>query len=131
MKRFYRASVFNALLLAGLIFAIAPADAAEPTPGPTSGITEVGETIDVEIKLVPFYAVDEEGKPVFDLKQDEIELRLDGKPLPVDTLDAFEKSGAAATAGQQGAEAPPKAKRPRRHVVLFFDIAFSSPRGLD
>lgn len=84
----------------------------------------VSETVDVEIRLVPFYAVDEEGKPVFDLKQEEIELRLDGKPVAVDTFDAFVREE---TAGEK----PEKSKAPRRHVVLFFDTAFSSPRGFE
>ena len=124
MKSFRPASVFPALFLAGLTFGVNPSGAAEPT-------VAVGETIDVEIKLVPFYAVDEEGKPVFDLKQDEIELRLDGKTLPVDTLDAFQKGNAADPAIGKQESLPSKGKGPRRHVVLFFDVAFSSPRGFE
>lgn len=88
-----------------------------------------GETVDVEIKMVPFYAVDAEGKPVFDLKQEEVELRIDGKPLPVDTFDAFAKD--AEEPGKPDAKAAAKGKSPRRHVVVFFDTAFSSPRGFE
>lgn len=89
-----------------------------------------GETVDVEIKIVPFYAVDAEGKPVFDLKRDEVELRLDGKPLAVDTFDAFDRQGEAED--EEGREAAKtKGRTPRRHVVLFFDTAFSSPRGFE
>lgn len=87
-----------------------------------------GETVDVEIKIVPFYAVDADGKPVFDLKQDEVELRLDGKPLALDTFDAFAKEGEA---GKEATKTPARSKTPRRHVVLFFDTAFSSPRGFE
>jgi hypothetical protein len=85
----------------------------------------VSETVDVEIRIVPFYAVDEAGKPVTDLKQDEIEVKLDGKPVAVDAFDSFAQPVSAAAAAAD----EPKAKRPRRHVVLFFDVAFSSPRG--
>ena len=35
-----------------------------------------GETIDVEIKIVPFYAVDDKGRPVHDLRPEEVELRI-------------------------------------------------------
>jgi hypothetical protein len=97
-------------LLAGSTQAQAPADGG-------------GEKVDVEIKIIPFYAVDAEGKPVFDLKQDEVELRLDGKPLALDTFDAFAKDNE----GEEAAAA--RGRAPRRHVVLFLDTAFSSPRG--
>ena len=114
------------------VFAQAPA---EPVVGD-------GDTVNVEIKIVPFYAVDEHGKPVLDLKQDEIELRLDGKPVALDTFDAFPQVGGATTIANQGspepaAPAPGKApegtpaKSARRHVVLFFDIAFSNLRGFE
>lgn len=110
--------VMAALTALGL--ALPPASRAQPSD-------EVSETIDVEIRLVPFYAVDEDGKPVFDLKQEEIELRLDGKPVAVDTFDAFVREEAAPAAGEK----PARSKGPRRHVVLFFDTAFSSPRGFE
>ncbi len=107
------------LLLAGICLGLPSISWAQPSD-------EVSESIDVEIRLVPFYAVDEDGKPVFDLKQDEIELRLDGKPVAVDTFDAFVREETAPAAGEKKA---PRNKAPRRHVVLFFDTAFSSPRG--
>ncbi len=96
----------------------------------------VSDSIDVEIQIVPFYAVDEEGKPVFDLKQEEVEIRLDGKPVPVDTFDSFNEAepeaSAAGPAAAPAADAKSaKSKKPRRHVVLFFDIAFSTPRGFE
>lgn len=109
------------LLLAGLSLGLPSSSRAQPS-------TEtVSETVDVEIRLVPFYAVDEDGKPVFDLKQDEIELRLDGKPVAVDTFDAFAREETPASGEKQAS----KNKAARRHVVLFFDTAFSSPRGFE
>src|SRR5829696_464918 len=123
MKSLYRPYVLLALLLAGLGLFVPAAQAQVPADGG-------GETVDVEIKMVPFYAVDAEGKPVFDLKQNEVELRLDGKPLAVDTFDAFAKEGEAA-AGKADAKALARAKAARRHVVVFFDTAFSSPRGFE
>ena len=123
-----------ALAMTGIALALSMGTAAAQEPEP-----QVSETVNVEIKLVPFYAVDEEGQPVFDLKQDEIEVRVDGKPVAVDTFDAFPKVGGATTIANTGAQetAPVPAKaapvKPsaRRHVVLFFDIAFSNMRGFE
>jgi hypothetical protein len=117
MKSLYHAFPLVALLLAVPAGAQTPVDAG-------------GETVDVEIKIVPFYAVDADGKPVFDLKQEEVELRLDGKPLAVDTFDAFDRGNESAEPDKQAAKAAAKSKA-RRHVVLFFDTAFSSPRGFE
>lgn len=125
------------LLVLGLAlaFPISAQAPAEPVVGD-------GATVNVEIKIVPFYAVDEQGKPVLDLKQDEIELRIDGKPVALDTFDAFPQVGGATTISNAGAPeaapapAPvkaqaPEAKNVHRHVVLFFDVAFSNLRGFD
>lgn len=114
------------ILLAGLGLGLPSASRAQPSD-------EVSETIDVEIRLVPFYAVDGDGKPVFDLKQEEIELRLDGKPVAVDTFDAFvrEAPPSELISDNPVPEEKPAAKGARRHVVLFFDTAFSSPRGFE
>ncbi len=133
-----RPSRLPALLLAGLGLAVSLFGV--PFGGPFGGLhaqspgEPVSDSIDVEIKIVPFYAVDEEGKPVFDLKQEEVEVRLDGKPVPVDTFDVFNEATPDAAAGQATPATPaPEAKgrKPRRHVVLFFDIAFSTPRGFE
>lgn len=126
-----KSSRWSLLLLAcGVMGSWSALAAQTPAAAPLSG---GGEAIDVEIKIVPFYAVDEDGKPVFDLRQDEIELRMDGQPVGLDTFDAFPRAGAESTVAT-AAEAP-KAGRPakpaRRHVVLFFDVSFSSPRGFE
>ena len=122
------------LILTGLVLSLSAA-AQAPAPEPQMS---AGETVDVEIKIVPFYAVDEQGNPVLDLKQDEVEVKIDGKPVPIDTFDAFAKTGGATTIDNAGSPetpsvpAPAKAQKPaRRHVVLFFDIAFSNVRGFE
>jgi hypothetical protein len=112
--------LLRAFLVAGLSLGV---PTASPAQTPTEPVSPMSETLDVEIKIVPFYAVDEDDKPVLDLKQEEIEVRLGGKPVAVDAFDAF---------GQAATEASPsQSKKPRRHVVLFFDVAFSSPRGFE
>lgn len=119
------------LALSVLILAGLPTLAAAQEP------PSVGETVDVEIKVVPFYAVDQDGKPVFDLKQDEVEIRVDGKPVPVDSFDTpraapavSDPTAPAATKQAGNAGIRPAVSTPaRRHVVLFFDVAFSRVPG--
>lgn len=139
MKTSCRTHLLPALVLAGLGLAVPAVAQTQPEPPQSAG----GETVDVEIKIVPFYAVDGEGRPVFDLRQDEIEVRVDGKPVAVDTFDAFNR--AAAKAVQEALAADPAAPAPAplqgegrdakagpappRHVVFFFDTAFSNFHG--
>jgi hypothetical protein len=98
--------------------------------------TSAGETVDVEIKIVPFYAVDQEGKPVFDLRQDEIELRVDGQVVQIDSFDTPTAPAAAPATGTESAptkvsekDGSHPAAAQRRHVVLLFDTAFSRVAG--
>jgi hypothetical protein len=89
-----------------------------------------GETVDVEIRMIPFYAVDAKGQPVYDLRQDEVELRVGGKAISLDTLDGYSLTQAAPTAaagrpkGVAGKTSPPA-----RHIIFLVDSAFSSPAG--
>ena len=119
-----------------MILSVAAVAMAQEPPSASS----VGETIDVEIKVVPFYAVDAGGKPVFDLKRDEVEIRVDGKPVSLDSFDAPRAAPSPtvpavatpnapapgpAMAGTDGSHPAPQ----RRHLVLFFDVAFSRVSG--
>jgi hypothetical protein len=104
-----------------LILLLLPAAAfAAPRPGVSK---PNGETVDVEIKIVPFYAVDAAGKPVWNLKSDEVELRVGGKPVFIDTFDAPAAPGGAERNGSNGL-------RPAsRNVIFLIDSAFTSPNG--
>lgn len=86
-----------------------------------------GETIDVDMKVIPFYAVDAQGRPVFDLRAEEVEVLVDGAPVAVDAFDAMAQAGAAGAPAVASQPAPAKA---RRHVILLFDVAFSSIQGV-
>ncbi len=89
--------------------------------------------IDVELKIVPFYAVDAEGRPVFDLRREEVELRVDGAAVAVESFDRYSTAGPTASpAAERPREgsAAPAAPAVARHVFFLFDVAFSSPRGL-
>ena len=88
-----------------------------------------GERIDVELKIVPFYATDAEGRPVFDLRKEEVELRVGGAPVGIESFDRYTAAGAMTTTERPQVAGKPPAALPR-HVYLLFDVAFSSPRGL-
>lgn len=107
------------LLLIALVCGVSLA-AQTPEPPRSGG----GETIDVEIKIVPFYAVDAKGRPVHDLRQDEVELKIGGVPVPIESFDRYTTAG-----GEDDGMARLSAPLPQaRHVFLLFDAAFR-PRG--
>src|SRR6185295_3727888 len=82
----------------------------------------------VELKIIPFFAVDAEGRPVFDLRREEVELRVDGAPVAIQGFDRYATSDAANEPPREGIA--PAAPVAGRHVFLLFDVAFSSPHGL-
>ena len=86
------------------------------------------ETVAVDLRTVPFYAVDAHGEPVFDLRADEIELRVDGRTVPIDTFDRHRLDGSAAAPGIAATGGP--AAPPSRDVYLVLDQAFLSFAGL-
>ena len=120
------------LLLAALALAVpmragAQAQSAIPRAVPHAG---GGETVDVEIKMIPFYAVDAQGRPVYDLRQDEVELRVGGKPISLDTLDGYAMTPEAlTTASGRPKGVVTKPAPPSRHVIFLVDSAFASGAG--
>jgi hypothetical protein len=116
-----RAHVLPRLLVLVLLAAVPGATlAASRSPAPRSGS---GETVEVEIKIVPFYAVDAAGKPVWDLRSDEVELHLGGKKVFMDTFDGPAAPGGLERNGSNGL-------RPAsRNVIFLLDSAFTPPAG--
>src|ERR1700687_2894099 len=106
----------------------APAGARQAAPPPSAG----GETVEVNIRIVPFCAVDTAGKPIYDLRQDEVELRIGGKAVSIDTLDrsAAAQSGMAGTAANERSPSSATPSGPERTVIFLFDTAFTSPSGV-
>jgi len=108
------------LVLVLIVLSLAASVFAAPRPAVSK---PNGETVDVEIKIVPFYAVDAAGKPVWDLKSNEVELRVGGKPMFVDTFDGPAAPGGAERTGSNGL-------RPAsRSVIFLIDSAFTSAAG--
>ena len=132
-----------AVLVAGVTAVNGPArllaqEEAAPAPA-------FAEELDVTLVTTSFYVVDAEGRPVRDLRPEEVEVSVAGEPLPLAHFEALAAppagpGGAAAGAaaalpggGQADAEAAPLltgGDGSPRHVFLFFDLAFSLPRGV-
>jgi hypothetical protein len=112
---------FHAVILCAL--AAVSTGFGQSPPAPSSRIA--GETVNVEVKIVPFYAVDAQGRPVYDLRPEEVELRVGGAPMALDSFDSY-----AIVGGKAAAQASPLASTPSRSVFFLFDLSFSSSTGL-
>lgn len=117
-----------AVLLTATLAGAVPQPPSSSSPEPLSA--DVADTVDVTLRTVPFYAVDQHGQPIFDLQRDEIELRLDGVATPFDTFDRWSTVADQRVSTSAAAQPAIKTLAPRRHVFLLVDLAFLSPRGL-
>lgn len=89
------------------------------------------ERIEVELKTVAFYAEDEGGRPVSDLRAEEVELRVNGRVVPFETFDAYPAAGPAPEPGSGAAlDDASRPTGPARQIFLLFDLTFLSPAGL-
>lgn len=109
-----------------LVGGIAVSGAFGQAPPPSPPRIDAGEMVNVEVKIVPFYAVDSQGKPVTDLKPDEVEIRVGGAPVAIESFDRYVVGGKAS-----GRRTAAPAPIPSRSVFLLFDAAFSSPSGFN
>lgn len=116
-------STLGLAMFAWLGASAALADPVANPPDPAARTNQ--ESVAVDLRTVPFYAVDRDGQPVFDLRPEEVELRVDGRPVAIDTFDRHRLDGAAGAAA--AGEAP---LAPVREVFLVVDQAFLTPAGL-
>lgn len=83
---------------------------------------------EVVVIPVPVFVSDGEGQPVEGLTQEDFIVKEQGKPRPIVYFEPVsDERLAAASGGERSAPLPPGI---RRHFLLFFDLTFSSPRGL-
>lgn len=73
--------VYTFILMTLIFLTASPSDGQTPDSGAQND--ELSYAVNVNAQLVPVYAVDKNGDPVFDLKQEEIQLYADGKPVDV------------------------------------------------
>jgi VWFA-related protein len=118
-----------AALVASLV---APLTAQDAQKAPPPGQPSYDETVEVTLVTTTFYVVDGDGNPVTDLRAEEVEVWVGGEKLPLAHFDASPADEVPATAEAGAAPAPAPATAPpsTRHVFLFFDLAFSLPRGV-
>ncbi len=113
-----------------MIFLLAPMSFSQTPP------RGEGE-LDVYLRIIPFYAVDENGNPVTDLKPNEVEVKIDGKRIQFAHFDRyiFNRPVGQRVVKTEGTEAnqekrfSPETIQSPRHVFLLFDLAFSSHWG--
>lgn len=117
-------------LFAALVASLAVAGAQEGQETPQALPSGGTETIDVELRQIPFYAVDGKGHPVFDLRAGEVELQLGDRTIPLESFDHYPTAGAETIHSLEQAPAPAPPGTEPRHVFLLFDQVFSNPRGL-
>src|SRR3954471_20732217 len=70
------------------------------SPAPPSKVA--GETVNVAVKIVPFYAVDAQGNAVYGLRRDEGERGVGGARVPVESCDRY-----VIQSGRDGSQASP------------------------
>lgn len=84
--------------------------------------------VKVEAQILPFYAVDGKGEPVYDLKQEEIQVLIDKKPI--DSL-SFSSFTFESTDESERSTPTPKVREGKgRFVFLILDSVFNSVTGL-
>jgi hypothetical protein len=113
---------FSTLLAVGVLVFVSGLHGQDRPLAPATA----GETVNVEVKIVPFYAVDAQGRPVYDLKPEEVELRVGGAVVPIESFDRY-----VIQSGKAGVESSPLTPTPSRTVFFLFDQAFSSPAGFN
>jgi VWFA-related protein len=128
----------TACLLAALLLA-APSAAWTQQPAPDP-VREFGETLDVDVVLLDVVAVDREGRLVTDLTADEIEVREDGRTVPLESFEPPPPTPARTGTPAPRRPAPEAPAAPRtppaspdrdRHLVIFVDNAHISGSNRD
>jgi VWFA-related protein len=85
--------------------------------------------VSVDAQIIPMYAVDSQGNPVFDLEKQDLELRVNGKSVPIYLLNLFRfqhqseilETRPSGTLREQPLLKPP-IQRPKRVVFLIIDF---------
>lgn len=90
---------------------------------------EFEQDVSVRLQLIDVTAIDSKGNYVTDLRKDEFTLLVNGKEVPISTFDVYYP-------GQRGGiedlatSGIPDAVAPSRRIILFFDQAYSSYKGM-
>jgi VWFA-related protein len=88
------------------------------------------ESITVEVVDVPVYVYNANGA-LQNLKKDDFELYVNGKPQPIDYFDPIDFRAPAKTETAAVPAAPPRDIRDRRLFLLMIDCAFTRPSAIE
>jgi len=91
------------------------------------------DTVSAERVVVDVHAIDNAGEPVLGLSAGDFTLRVDGKPVPIESVEWIAGSSSSSAAAPQAAAgtAPvsaPAAAAPGRVIVLFFQTDYDFTR---
>ncbi len=84
--------------------------------------------VSVRAQLVPIFAVDSQGNPVFDLKQEEIQLYVDGKPFDIIFFKSYQLKSEEE---QQVQIKSPAVKLPERINFIIIDTLISNKNTME
>jgi len=84
--------------------------------------------VSVRAQLVPIFAVDSQGNPVFDLKQEEIQLYVDGKPFDIIFFKSYQLKSEEE---QQVKIKSPAVKLPERINFIIIDTLISNKNTIE
>jgi VWFA-related protein len=122
--------------VAALLLAAAPALAEAAVPGfPDDPPRRYQDTVSAERVVVDVHAIDNAGEPVLGLSASDFTLRVDGKPVPIESVEWIAGSSSAtvphAAAQAARATAPETSPVPApagRMIVLFFQTDYELSR---
>lgn len=79
--------------------------------------------ISVNVLVIPVFAVDKQGEPVFDLKKEDLEIYINKQSYPVNLLNRHEFTGGTLETRKR------PVKYERRYVFIIIDTLFTSLTG--
>jgi hypothetical protein len=88
--------------------------------------------VSVNVKLLPLFATDKQGEPVYDLEANELQLFINGKPHKISDFKRFEIGYSREVTRRVGISEPIKkpTRQPDRMVFIIIDTVFNSNEGL-
>ena len=111
-------------LAGALVLAAVPALADDPAG-------RFQESVSSEKVVVDVHVIDNAGNPISGLSTADFELRVDGRAVPIESVEWVSTTGAPVPAPESAAEEPPAVRPPAlpgRLIVLFFQTDYEESR---
>lgn len=75
--------------------------------------------VNVEVQVIPVFAIDSQGQPVYDLAEQDLRISINGKPIPTAAFNRYNLE-----------EVEEKIQTPPRYIFIIIDSVFNSTAGL-